>query len=222
MYYQDENDIYVNLYFDSDASFKVNGNNVKLMQRRDPLTGSFHLSSTSNGKQTVNRTAAEYPNNPDTLQVFIQVETDSDNVPLNINVRIPWWITEAATVELNNKLVASQTTGGTFVSVNENFNNGDVICVTMKMGITTCGLPDDENMVAFMYGPEVLAGLCDDERTLYSHGKPFESILVHENEREWGSWKNDFKTTGQPAGIHFIPLNRIGYENYCVYFPVEK
>ena len=222
MYYQDENDIYVNLYFDSDASFKVNGNNVKLMQRRDPLTGSFHLSSTSNGKQTVNRTAAEYPNNPDTLQVFIQVETDSDNVPLNINVRIPWWITEAATVELNNKLVASQTTGGTFVSVNENFNNGDVICVTMKMGITACGLPDDENMVAFMYGPEVLAGLCDDERTLYSHGKPFESILVHENEREWGSWKNDFKTTGQPAGIHFIPLNRIGYENYCVYFPVEK
>lgn len=222
MYYQDENDIYVNLYFDSDASFKVNGNNVKLMQRRDPLTGSFHLSSTSNGKQTVNRTAAEYPNNPDTLQVFIQVETDSDNVPLNINVRIPWWITEAATVELNNKLVASQTTGGTFVSVNENFNNGDVICVTMKMGITTCGLPDDENMAAFMYGPEVLAGLCDDERTLYSHGKPFESILVHENEREWGSWKNDFKTTGQPAGIHFIPLNRIGYENYCVYFPVEK
>ena len=222
MYYQDENDIYVNLYFDSDASFKVNGNNVKLMQRRDPLTGSFHLSSTSNGKQTVNRTAAEYPNNPDTLQVFIQVETDSDNVPLNINVRIPWWITEAATVELNNKLVTSQTTGGTFVSVNENFNNGDVICVTMKMGITACGLPDDENMVAFMYGPEVLAGLCDDERTLYSHVKPFESILVHENEREWGSWKNDFKTTGQPAGIHFIPLNRIGYENYCVYFPVEK
>mgnify|MGYP006990358691 CR=1 FL=1 len=42
------------------------------------------------------------------------------------------------------------------------------------------------------------------------YGAP-ERILVHENEREWGNWKSDFKTAGQPAGIHFIPLNRVGY-----------
>ena len=220
MYYQDKSDIYVNLYFDSDASFTVGGKTVKILQRRDPLTGSFHLSSTSNGKQTVNRTAAEYPHNPDTLCVYLQIETDSA-AELSINVRIPEWITEPATVELNNKLIATSAEGSCFVNIHDTFNNGDVICVTMKMGIRTYPLPDDENMVAFMYGPEVLAGLCEEERILYTGGDTPDKILVHENEREWGSWKNDFKTVNQPSGIHFIPLNRIGYEKYCVYFPVK-
>ena len=90
------------------------------------------------------------------------------------------------------------------------------------MGITAYPLPDDPDMVAFMYGPEVLAGLCDDERTLYISNDSPESIVVHENEREWGSWKNDFKIIDQPSGIHLLPLNRIGYEKYCVYFPIKK
>lgn len=220
MYYQDNNELYVNMYFDSDASFEVNGQTVKLLQRRDPLTGSFHLSSTSNGKQTVNRTAAEYAEDPNTMQVYLQLETDS-SVDMSVNVRIPWWITEAATVEKNNKLIAKADKGGTFVKVNGTFENGDVICITMKMGITTYPLPDDENMVAFMYGPEVLAGLVDEERILYANGEDPARILVQENEREWGSWKNDFKTVNQDHGIHFIPINRVGYERYCVYFPIK-
>lgn len=76
-------------------------------------------------------------------------------------------------------------------------------------------------MVAFMYGPEVLAGITDEERTLIAEDKDhIEDILTNENESEWGSWKSQFRTKGQNTGIHFIPLNQIGYENYCVYFPV--
>lgn len=220
MYYQEDSELYVTMYFDSDASFMIDGNDVKIRQRRDPLTGSFHLSSTSSGKQSVNRTAAEYPNHPDTLCVYLQIETDSA-AEFAVNVRIPEWITEPATVEYNEKLIATVEKGSRFVRVQETFYDGDVIRVTMKMGIRAYPLPDDENMVAFMYGPEVLAGLCDEERILYTDGNAPESILVHENEREWGNWKSDFKTVGQPSGIHFIPLNRVGYEKYCVYFPVR-
>ncbi len=220
MYYQEESDIYVTMYFDSDASFAVGGQNVKIRQRRDPLTGSFHLSSTSSGKQSVNRTAAQYPHNPDTLCVYLQIETDSA-ADFAVHVRIPEWIAEPATVEYNDKMVMGAAEGSSFVRVQETFHDGDVICVTMKMGIKACPLPDDENMVAFMYGPEALAGLCDEERILYTDGKAPESILVHENEREWGNWKTDFKTAGQPSGIHFVPLNRVGYEKYCVYFPIK-
>lgn len=221
MYYQADSDLYVTMYFDSDASFTVGGTNVTIRQRRDPLTGSFHLSSTSSGKQLVNRTAAQYPHNPDTLCVYLQIETESP-VECTINVRIPEWIKEPATVAHNGKQIAVAEEGGCFVGVREEFHDGDAICITMKMGIRVCPLPDDENMVAFMYGPEVLAGLCDEERMLYAGGDAPERILVHENEREWGNWKSDFKTAGQPAGIHFIPLNRVGYENYCVYFPIER
>ncbi len=221
MYYQADLDLYVTMYFDSDASFTVGGKNVTIKQRRDPLTGSFHLSSTSSGKQLVNRAAAQYPHNPDTLCVYLQIETES-SVEFTIHARIPEWIQEPAVVSYNDRQIAVAEEGSCFVDIREEFHDGDTICISMKMGIQACPLPDDENMVAFMYGPEVLAGLCDEERMLYTGGDAPEHILVHENEREWGNWKSDFKTVGQPAGIHFIPLNRVGYENYCVYFPIKK
>ncbi len=220
IYYQDNNTIYVNQYHDSEATFLAGGNIVKIKQVHDPLTGSFHLSSTSNGKQTIDRTAAMYPHNPDTLQVFLQIETDVE-AELDIKVRIPWWIVEPATVEYNNTEVAKTDKGSDYVSVKRTFSGGDVICITMKKGITTYPLPDDPNMVAFMYGPEVLAGLCDEERTLYCEPGNPEDILVNENEREWGSWKSEFRTVNQPVGIRFLPLNRIGHESYTVYFPVK-
>ena len=77
-------------------------------------------------------------------------------------------------------------------------------------------------MYAFSYGPIVLAGLSDCERTLHLKGHKLEELLVHDNEREWGSWKETFKTRYQDAGIKFIPLKNIGYERYQVYFPVEQ
>ena len=220
IYYQNASTVYVNQYHDSEASFSINGNNVRLIQKRDPLTGSFHLSSTSNGKQTIDRTAAMYPHNPDTVQVFLQIETARDTA-MEIKVRIPWWISTPATVEVNNNMIASASEGGCYVTVNRTFSDGDVICVTMTKGITTYPLPDEPDMVAFMYGPEVLAGLCDDERTLYCDMEHPEDILINDNEREWGSWKSEFKTTGQEHGIRFIPLNKIGHDNYCVYFPIK-
>ncbi|MBE5938593.1 MAG: hypothetical protein E7265_11290 [Lachnospiraceae bacterium] len=220
IYYQKDNEVYVNQYHDSEVTLYVNGNKVQIIQRRDPLTGSFHLSSTSNGKQTVNRTAAEYPHNPDTLQVFLQIKSDT-TTDMTVKVRIPWWITKTAIVEVNNEKIASVDNGSCYVTINRSFSDGDVICVTMHKGITTYPLPDNNNMVAFMYGPEVLAGLCDDERTLYYNSTP-DAILVNENEREWGSWKSEFRTLGQPQGIHFVPINKIGHDNYCIYFPIEK
>ena len=78
-------------------------------------------------------------------------------------------------------------------------------------------------MTAFLYGPVVLAGLCEEERMLHvpdaSHP---EQILVHDNEREWGSWKSTFRTQGQERGIRFIPLYEVGYEPYSIYFPIRQ
>ena len=220
IYYHDDNTIYINRYHDSEASFIVNNTNVKIIQRRDPLTGSFHLSSTSNGKQTVNRTATANPHNPDTLQVYLQIEA-SASTDMTVKVRIPWWINKAATVEVNNETVATVTEGGCFVDIDRTWNDQDVICVTMFMGIHTYPLPDNPDKVAFMYGPEVLAGLCKEERTLLYTSEP-EEILVSDNEREWGSWKNEFITTGQERSIRFLPINKIGHDRYSVYFPIKK
>jgi len=221
MYYQDDKDIYVNQYWDSDAYIDINGTNVTLSQRRDPLTGSFHLSSTSSGKHTINRTAAEYAHNPDTHMIYLHIQTDNP-VDMNLNIRIPWWITEACEIKVNDELYTTTEEKTSYVTVSRTFENDDIVSIRLKKGITIYPLPDDEDMVAFMYGPEVLCGLCDEERTLYFEGdeKP-ENMLIHENEREWGFWRSQFRTKGQDPGMRFLPLNQIGYEKYCVYFPLK-
>ncbi|MBP5223343.1 MAG: hypothetical protein J6Z35_09325, partial [Lachnospiraceae bacterium] len=69
--------------------------------------------------------------------------------------------------------------------------------------------------------PIVLAGLSDAERTLHLKGHELSELHTHDNEREWGSWKETFKTRFQDVGIRFLPLKNIGYERYQLYFPVE-
>ena len=98
-----------------------------------------------------------------------------------------------------------------------------MIRILLPRAVTSCPLPDQNDMAAFLYGPVVLAGLCDEERTLRvpDPSRP-EQILVHDNEREWGSWKSTFRATGQERGIRFIPLHEVGYEPYSIYFPVRK
>lgn len=220
IYYQNENDVYINQYWNSKASLKIDGCNVTITQTIDPMTGSFHLSSTSSAVQAINRTAAEFPHNPDTLQVYLQITTDRP-VETTIKVRIPWWITENACITYNGSMLTNSGKSSTYVSISKQFNDGDVIGITLKKGIRIYSLPDNTDTVAFMYGPIVLAGLCDEERTLTVDKEHPEKALICENEREWGSWKPEFKTVGQENGIHFIPLNQVGYENYCVYFPLK-
>ncbi len=91
----------------------------------------------------------------------------------------------------------------------------------MPMGITTWSLPEDSDTVAFLYGPVTLAGLCGEERQLTVKGDAA-SVLVHDGEREWGAWRDTFKTVGQERGIRFIPLYQVGYEAYSVYFPLKR
>ena len=84
-------------------------------------------------------------------------------------------------------------------------------------------LPDREDTVAFLYGPVVLAGICEEERMLHVPDvRHPETVLTHDNEREWGSWKSTFRTLGQERGIRFVPLYEVGYDRYSVYFPIKE
>ncbi|HEY8362186.1 MAG TPA: hypothetical protein VIK77_04810 [Tissierellaceae bacterium] len=92
----------------------------------------------------------------------------------------------------------------------------------LPKGLYVCPLPDNPDVVAFMDGPVVLAGLCDEERILYGDKDAPETILIPDNEREWMSWLNGYRTYNQERGIRFIPLYEVGYEPYTVYFQIKK
>lgn len=47
-------------------------------------------------------------------------------------------------------------------------------------------------------------------------------MLVHHNERIWGSWTREFRTTQEEVNINFKPLYEVADETYTVYFINEN
>ncbi len=218
--YQEGRELYLSQYFDFSAELKVDGNRLGISMSRDTLTGSYHLSSTSDGKQNIHEHTSKYPRHPECLAQVITISAES---PLDfiLNVRIPWWVKGEATICINGTEVIHVRDKAIFYSLNRTWRNHDSVRIVLPQGITPWPLPEDNNMVAFLYGPVLLAGLCNEERQLVLDGKLPEQLLVHDNEREWGSWRDTFKTIGQERGIRFIPMYQVGYETYTTYFPLK-
>ena len=203
--YQEDSDIYLTQYFDFAANLDINGNKVRLSARRDALNGD----------------AKKYPRHPECLAEIIEVRTQSP-AEFALHIRLPWWIKGKAVIYINGNEEIQTDDKTAFYTIKRTWNDGDIVRVFLPQGINIWTLPEDKNMAAFLYGPVLLAGLCGDERQLSLNGRPPEEILTHDNEREWGSWKNTFKTTGQERGISFVPLYTVGYEIYTTYFPLKK
>lgn len=218
--YQENNDIYITQYFDFSAELDIDGNKVSVTMERDSLTGSSHFSSDSSGKQNIHENTAKYPRHPRCLAEVIQVKTQSP-VEFTLHVRLPWWMKGKATIYINGVEEVQTDDKTAFYPIERTWRDGDTVRVLLPQGINIKTLPEDEMMAAFLYGPILLVGLCDEERQLSLNGKSPEQLLIHDNEREWGSWKNTFKTTGQERGINFIPLYTVGYETYTTYFPLR-
>lgn len=219
LYYQDDKDIYVGMYFASKACFDIDGTKVELNQYRDSLSGNIQAGSTNVAKQGVNEMTRLYTHQPNRMVECFEVKTASD-VQFTLNLRIPDWVKEEARIYINDdESVAVKSENG-FVCVDRTWSDGDEVKLVLPLSVYTTKLDGSENEYAFSYGPVALAGLCDEERIIYKHGKAAEDLLIHDNEREWGSWKETFRTKYQDPGIRFVPLNQIGYEKYQVYFQI--
>lgn len=222
LYYADGDNVYTGVYAASIAEFELSGKKVTLEQRRDTLSGSFHSSSTSSAEQAIDDNTHIYPHQPDIMKQCFTVKTDGD-CEFTLNLRLPKWLNRKPELTVNGEITdISVLEKDGFVKVRRVFKNGDEISLSLPLDIYATKLDGSDDMYAFSYGPIVLAGLSDCERTLHLKGHKLEELLVHDNEREWGSWKETFKTRYQDAGIKFIPLKNIGYERYQVYFPVEQ
>ena len=211
--------LYVCQYFDSDYSGTIAGAQVSIRQRTNPLNGSEHLSSDSSGVQRINEICPTVPHNPRRLVVDLEVKSQGGN-PFAIHVRIPAWA-KSAQVLVNGIPAAEEAVPGTFLTLEEAWSD-QIIHLEFEKAITIEPLPGAENLVAFLDGPVVLAGLCSEERTLYVEADQMpEELLTADNEREWGNWMNTYKTVGQEHGLRFVPLYQVGYDAYTVYFPIN-
>ncbi len=141
IYFRDSTDVYVNLYVSSTLDWSAR---------------SFALAQT-----------ADIPRSPTVTFSIAAAPTDE----LGIHFRKPDWLgpDRVATIRVNGDPSCVQAEGGYF-EVSRVWKAGDTVELTLPAKVGVSRLPDNENAVAFTYGPIVLsAGLGTQQMVSTSH-----------------------------------------------------
>lgn len=219
IYYQDEDSVYVCQYFSSELNCKVGETMVHIIQRTDNLAGNTSMIDSMTGCQRINSQAAQYPIHPHVLCNHLAVSCEQET-EMTIRIRIPDWHSGEVCLSINGEKAETETQNG-YIVLSRKWKEDDVEFIFHKE-IRCVPLSDLPDTCAFMYGPVVLAGLSTGQALYMPRGKQPEELLTADNEREWASWRDTFRTRYQEQDISFIPLYQVGYEPYSVYFPIRE
>jgi len=211
IYYQEGEGIVVSQFIPSEMETQHRATLVKLRQEIDPQTGENIRILAVN---------QQYPSRPDKRIVCFKIQAETTD-EFTVKFRRPWWLKSDLRCFVNNEETAWRDDGQGFAAIQRKWGD-DEVKVVLPHGLSTWTLPDQPDMVAFMDGPIVLAGLVEEERMLFGNMDNLSSMLMPDDEREWQTWKNGWKTVNQPVGWRFKPLYEIGNEVYTVYFPVRE
>lgn len=208
-FYQDGEDVITAQYIPSELTLNSESGTVRIIQTLDPQTN-----------WGIRNPAVDRIRRPNALAVNISVECNQDT-EFTIKLRMPDWLQSQPVITVNGQDFSVQEAKSGFLGIRRVWSNGDLIHLELPKGLKTYPLPDRPDMVAFMDGPVVLAGLCDEERILYGDSNRLETLLTPDNEREWGVWLPGYRTVNQERGIRFIPLYDVEEQRYSVYFPLK-
>ncbi len=200
VYYEDDEGLVVTQVIPSELSWEWKGTPVTVTLSEDPQR--------SWGRQTGGlafdlRVTAEQP------------------LEFDLKLRLPWWLSGDAVIEVNGQRQTAPAGSPRLVSLGQAWQDGRVH-VEFPRRLATCALPDAPDMVAFMFGPIVLAGLCDEERTLVGDAERPDEMLAPDNVSHWRRWHYAYRAAGQERGLRFVSLYEVTDERYTVYFPVRQ
>lgn len=149
--------------------------------------------------------------------------TCDKDAEFTLKLRVPRWVKEEPFIYVNGVRISDPVKPQSFIGIRKTWSNGDTVQIEFPKSLTTESLPGAEDMVAFMDGPIVLAGLIEREHRLIGNPTLPETMLVADRERNHSWWNvGYYRTKGQDMGIRFIPLYEIKDETYTVYFPVAQ
>jgi len=204
---------------------------------RDALYVNLFIPSTVTWKEK-SLTLTQTTRFPEVGRTTLKV-TVARPVAMTLNIRHPAWCKGAA-VKVNGSPVQESGKPGSYIAINRVWKNGDVIDVTLPMKLQTVALPDSTDMVAFVYGPIVLAGLLGrqginpgadqvvNERTIGDVlNEPVEvPVLVGDPAKLGDQIKPSANAPltftasaiGQSGGVTLIPYYRVAHERYTIYW----
>ncbi len=79
-----------------------------------------------------------------------------------LRLRVPEWAGKGVSTSVNGEPQRVEAAPGAYLAVKRTWKDGDTVRVEMPMSLHAHPMPDDPDLMAFMYGPIVLAGIIDD------------------------------------------------------------
>ena len=139
-----------------------------------------------------------------------------------LNIRRPLWATSDFIISINGVKQNMQSLPSYYVSINRTWKNNDKIEVEMPMQLYSETIPGDNNKIAVLYGPLVLAGKVLPK----SNDRLFDVPVLVTDQKNPGKWlekKNDslvFQTmnVAQPYDAELVPFYAIQNERQVVYW----
>ena len=176
---------------------------------------------------------------PDADTTSLRIQTDTPT-RIDLRVRIPYWAVRGLFVRLNGQTLAAEPTADGYLRVNRQWQDNDRLEIRMPMSLHRHVMPDDPTLMAFMYGPLVLAGRLggeglSDENThttqnWYKFTEPLPGVApmkVFSNRLD--DWFERvpgkpvvFRTAYLDEPIELIPYHSLFDQRYCVYWSVVQ
>lgn len=199
VYFEDDDGLAVCQYIPTELSWQRSGTHVRVKQTEDRQT------------QAMRR--------PGSWAFDLEIECDQP-LEFTLKLRLPWWLDGQPTITVDGKPEPATSPAPGFHSLRRTWTR-EQVHIDLPKRLASCPLPGGLDTLAFIDGPVVLAGLCEEERALYGDEQAPETILVADDERQWDRWMRSYRTRNQERGMKFIPLYDVRDERYTVYFPVR-
>lgn len=92
----------------------------------------------------------------------VKLSVEAGQNKATINIRYPYWA-KSVNVKINGKAQKVTAKSNSYIALQRAWKTGDVIELNFGMGLEAVQANDDADLVAFTYGPIVLAGTFGDE-----------------------------------------------------------
>ncbi|MGE4586198.1 MAG: beta-L-arabinofuranosidase domain-containing protein [Mangrovibacterium sp.] len=162
---------------------------------------------------------------PDEQGITLEFACEN-SVELTIQIRYPYWAEKGIEISVNGKPVKVNEKPSSFVGIHRKWKNGDKVEAKFPFTERLESMPDDENRVALMYGPMVLAGdlgPVDDPKA----SDPLYVPVIMTEDRNPEDWAEpvpgkvntiETKDVGRPRDVEFKPFFETHDRRYSVYF----
>lgn len=146
-----------------------------------------------------------------------QVAITAQGGTFELGLRIPWWVQGQAELLVDGERVGTYPPAS-LARIRRQWTSA-VLELRLPTQITACPMPDAPALVAFMDGPDVLAGLTDND-VLEDWGESVQAgrLIEPENRQNHLQTRRFYRAVGQRRSLRLIPLSGIRDEQYTLYF----